>query len=50
MENETAFFYLLRLSLPPEVDEMTQIFMSKLEGLALLKCLAVGLSTTFLME
>ena len=44
------FSCLLRLSLPPEMDEMAQTFMSEIEWLAVLKCRATGLSTLFLKE
>ena len=46
LENETLF-----LSLPPEMGEMAQIFISEIEWLAVLKCHARGLSTSlFLTE
>ena len=38
------FSCLLRLSLPPEMGEMAQIFISEIEWLAALKCRATGLS------
>ena len=38
------FSCLLRLSLPPEVGEMAQTFISEIEWLAALKCRATGLS------
>ena len=42
---------LQRLSLPPEMGEMAQIFISEIEWLAALKCRATGLSTSlFLTE
>ena len=45
------FSCLLRLSLPPEMGEMAQIFISEIEWLAALKCRATGLSTSlFLTE
>ena len=37
------FSCLLRLSLPPEVGEMAQTFISEIEWLAALKCRATGL-------
>ena len=36
----------LRLSLPPEMGEIAQTFMSEIEWLATLKCRATGLSTS----
>ena len=42
------FSCLLRLSLPPEMGEMAQIFISEIEWLAALKCRATGLSTSSL--
>ena len=48
--NETLFVSL-RLSLPSEMGEMAQTFMSEIEWLAALKCRATGLSTSlFLTE
>ena len=45
------FSCLLRLSLPPEMGEMAQTFLSEIEWLAALKCRATGLSTSlFLTE
>ena len=45
------FLCLLRLSLPPEMGEIAQTFMSEIEWLAALKCRATGLSTSlFLTE
>ena len=45
------FSCLLRLSLPPEMGEMAQIFISEIEWLAALKCRGTGLSTSlFLTE
>ena len=45
------FSCLLRLSLPPEMGEMAQIFISEIEWLAALKCRVTGLSTSlFLTE
>ena len=41
-----CFLCLLRLSLPPEMGEMAQIFISEIEWLAALKCRATGLSTS----
>ena len=41
---------LLRLSLPPEMGEMAQTFISEIEWLAILKCRATGLSTLFLTQ
>ena len=41
------FFCLLRLSLPPEMGEMAQTFISEIEWLAVLKCRATGLSTSW---
>ena len=38
------FSCLLRLSLPPEMSEMAQIFISEIEWLTALKCRATGLS------
>ena len=40
------FSCLLRLSLPQEMGEIAQTFMSEIEGLAELKCRATGLSTS----
>ena len=40
------FSYLLRLSLPPEMGEIAQTFMSEIEWLAALKCRATGLSSS----
>ena len=46
-----SFSCLLRLSLPPEMGEIAQTFMSEIEWLAALKCRATGLSTSlFLTE
>ena len=46
-----CFSCLLRLSLPPEMGEMAQIFISEIEWLAALKCRTTGLSTSlFLTE
>ena len=42
------FSCLLRVSLPPEMGEMAQIFISEIEWLAALKCHATGLSTSLL--
>ena len=45
------FSCLLRLSLPPEMGEMAQTFISEIEWLTALKCRATGLSTSlFLTE
>ena len=45
------FSCLLRLSLPPEMGEIAQTFMSEIEWLSALKCRATGLSTSlFLTE
>ena len=45
------FSCLLRLSLPPEMGEMAQTFISDIEWLAALKCRATDLSTSlFLTE
>ena len=45
------FSCLLRLSLPPGMGEMVEIFISEIEWLAALKCHATGLSTSlFLTE
>ena len=45
------FSCLLRLSLPPEMGEMAQTFMSEIEWLTALKFRATGLSTSlFLTE
>ena len=41
------FSWLLRLSLPPEMGEMAQTFISEIEWLAVLKCRATGLSTSW---
>ena len=44
-------FCLLRLSLPPEMDDIAETFMSEIEWLALLKSRSTGLSTSlFLTE
>ena len=43
------FSYLLPLSLPPEMGEMAQTFMSEIEWLAKLKCHATGLSTSLFL-
>ena len=40
------FSCLLWLSLPPEMGEIGQTFMSEIEWLAALKCRATGLSTS----
>ena len=45
------FSCLLWLSLPPEMGEMAQIFISEIEWLTTLKCRTTGLSTSlFLTE
>ena len=42
---------ILRLSLPPEMGEMAQTFISEIDWLTALKCRATGLSTSlFLTE
>ena len=47
----TRFSCLLRLSLPPKMGGMAQIFISEIEWLAALKCRATGLSKAlFLTE
>ena len=42
----TRFSCFLRLSLPQEMSEMAQTFISEIEWLAVLKCRATGLSTS----
>ena len=43
------FAYLIRLSLPPEMGEMAQTFISEIDWIAALKCRATGLSTSFFL-
>ena len=44
-------FFLLWISLPPEMGEMAQTFISEIEWLTVSKCRAIGLSTSlFLTE
>ena len=40
------FSCLLRLSLPPEIGEMAQTFISEIEWLAALKCRAIRIGST----
>ena len=40
------FVHLIRPSLPPEMGEMAQTFISEIEWLAALKCRPTGLSTS----
>ena len=40
------FSCLLRLSLPPEIGEMAQTFISEIELLAALKCRAIRIGST----
>ena len=48
-KNETLFVSF-RLSLPPEMGEMAQTFMSEIEWLAALKCRATGLLTSLFLR
>ena len=41
--------FLLWLSLPLEMDEIAETFMSEIEWLALLKCRATGLSASLFL-
>ena len=43
------FSRLLRVSLPPEMGEMAQTFISEIEWLAALKCRATGLATSLIL-